>query len=127
MKVKFLRCKHCGNFTMVLHDSGIPMVCCGEQMQEVFANVEENVALEKHIPVVEVGMNLVKVMIGGVEHPMLEAHHIEWIYVLTSHGGKVKHLKVGEKPVAEFALLKDEKVLEVYEYCNLHGLWKTVL
>ena len=30
----------------------------------------------------------------------------------------------GEKPNVVFALTEDEKPLAVYEYCNLHGLWK---
>ena len=38
-----------------------------------------------------------------------------------------KDLKPGEKPVAEFALLEGEKPVAVYEYCNLHGLWKKEL
>ena len=37
--------------------------------------------------------------------------------------GKIKYLKAGEKPEAVFDLAGD-KLVAVYEYCNLHGLWK---
>ncbi|MBO4704049.1 MAG: desulfoferrodoxin, partial [Bacilli bacterium] len=35
-----------------------------------------------------------------------------------------KVLKPGQAPEAEFALLPGEKVVAVYEFCNLHGLYK---
>lgn len=34
-------------------------------------------------------------------------------------------LKPGEKPVAAFALTDADAVVAAYEYCNLHGLWKS--
>jgi superoxide reductase len=55
---------------------------------------------------------------------MLPEHFIQWIYIRTTHGGQRKELIPGQKPHAEFALVEGEKVLEVYEFCNLHGLWK---
>jgi superoxide reductase len=33
-------------------------------------------------------------------------------------------LHPGDAPHAKFALTEDEKPTVVYEYCNLHGLWK---
>ena len=38
-------------------------------------------------------------------------------------GSQIKYLKAGEKPEAVFDLA-GEKLVAVYEYCNLHGLWK---
>ena len=57
-------------------------------------------------------------------HPMLEAHYIQWIAVQTDKGNQRKVLQPGQAPEAEFALLPGEKVIAVYEYCNLHGLYK---
>ena len=68
--------------------------------------------------------NIVHVVVGEVEHPMLEAHYIQWIAIRTNLGNQRKVLKPGEKPVADFALLPGEEVLAVLEYCNLHGLYK---
>jgi superoxide reductase len=62
-----------------------------------------------------------------VEHPMLEAHYIQWIALETTNGVQVRYLKPGEKPVASFILAEGDKAVAVYEYCNLHGLWKKEL
>ena len=61
--------------------------------------------------------------VGSVDHPMLEEHHIAWIYLQTTDGGQRKCLEVDGKPEATFAL-GGAKVVAAYEYCNLHGLWK---
>lgn len=122
MKRKFLLCRHCGNLIEMINDSGITPICCGEEMQVLTANSKE-AATEKHIPVIEVTAQQVKVTIGEVLHPMEEAHYIEWIYLETTRGIKRVNLKPGEEPIANFSLLKDEEVLSAYAYCNLHGLW----
>ena len=53
---------------------------------------------------------------------MLEEHHIEWIAVETPNRMQRYLLKPGDKPVADFIIDSDDFV--IYEYCNLHGLWK---
>ena len=35
MEVKFYYCKHCGKIIVVVKDSGVPTVCCGENMTEM--------------------------------------------------------------------------------------------
>ena len=77
---------------------------------------------EKHVPVITVSGNEVKVAVGSVEHPSLEAHYIEFIVLVTETGFQMKWLKPGMKPEAVFTTT--EKVTAAYEYCNLHGLWK---
>ena len=81
-------------------------------------------AKEKHVPVYSVTDNAVTVKVGSVEHPMTDAHRIEWIAIETENGNQRKELKAGDKPEATFALVPYDKVKSVYEYCNLHGLWK---
>ena len=122
-EVKFYICKHCGNIVGLIHDSGVPLVCCGEKMSEVVPNTTEG-ATEKHLPVVEMDGNVVKVSVGSVEHPSTEEHYIAWVYLQTAHGGQRKAIQPGEKPVVSFAL-QDDELIAVYAYCNLHGLWKT--
>ncbi len=119
---KFFRCKHCGNFLGLINNAGVPIICCGEEMIELVANTTE-ASLEKHIPVVEVMGDTVKVAVGSVLHPMLQEHNIEFIYLQTKNGGQRKSLEIGQNPVASFKLIDDEP-LEVFAYCNLHGLWK---
>jgi len=121
-ETKFFICEHCGNLIGVINDAGVPMVCCGQKMTQLIPGTVEASA-EKHIPVVTVDGNKVKVEIGSVAHPMAEEHSILWVYLQTDKGGQRKNLAVGEAPVAEFALY-DEKPVAAYAYCNLHGLWK---
>lgn len=123
---KFFICKHCKNLVEVVNDSKVPMICCGEKMTELVANTVE-ASQEKHLPVVEVSGNEVSVTVGSVIHPMEEAHFIQWVYLLTDKGVQRKALKPGEVPSVKFSLLEGEKALAAYEYCNLHGLWKTVI
>lgn len=121
--MKFFICEHCGNLVGVINDSGVPMVCCGQKMTQLIPGTVE-ASVEKHLPVVTVDGDKVKVEVGSVAHPMAEEHSILWVYLQTDKGGQRKNLKVGEAPVAEFSLL-DEKPVAAYAYCNLHGLWKT--
>ncbi len=124
-ETKFYICEHCGNLIGMIHNAGVPMKCCGQNMKMLEPGVVE-ASHEKHIPVVTVEGNTVKVEIGSVAHPMTEEHSIEWVYLQTCRGGQRKALKPGEAPVVTFALA-DETPCAVYAYCNLHGLWKTDL
>jgi superoxide reductase len=120
---KFFVCKQCGNLVTFINESGAPLTCCGQEMEEVTPNTVEAV-VEKHLPVVTVDGNTVTVEIGSVEHPMIPEHYIQWVYLETDKGFQMKYLEPGQTPKAVFEL-KDEKVISAYEYCNLHGLWKT--
>ena len=90
---------------------------------ECVANTTDG-AHEKHVPVITVTGDTVKVEVGSMEHPSLPAHYIEFILLETNTGIHTKWLKSGMKPEAVFKLAEGEKVLAAYEYCNLHGLWK---
>lgn len=123
--MKFFKCKHCGKIIAVVNDTPVPTICCGEAMEELLPNTQDGVH-EKHIPIFEVKDNVVHVKVGEVDHPMMEAHYIMWIALQTNMGNQRKVLKPGEKPEACFALLPGEKVVRVFEYCNLHGLYATL-
>ena len=120
---RFIICKHCKNIITMVEDKGVPVVCCGEKMTELKANTSDG-AGEKHVPVVQVEGSKVTVKVGEVTHPMLEEHHIAWIYLETSQGGQIKYLDHTGAPEAVFALAEGEQAVAAYEYCNLHGLWK---
>lgn len=124
MQMRFFRCKHCGKIIAIVDGCDTcPTICCGEPMEELIPNTQDG-AHEKHIPVFEVKDNIVEVKVGSVPHPMMEAHSIRWIVLVTDKGNQRKILNPGEAPEAKFALLPGEKVLAVLEYCNLHGLYK---
>jgi superoxide reductase len=123
MKQRFFRCPHCGNIIAKVHDSGVPVICCGEPMAEIIPSTTD-ASTEKHIPVYTVENNIVKVNVGSIEHPMGEDHYIEWISLQTSAGNQRKFLKPGDKPEVSFALCDGEEIEAVFAYCNLHSLWK---
>ena len=110
------KCEICGNIVEVVHEGADALVCCGQPMnlQEEKIRDEGN---EKHVPVIEGKI----VKIGSVEHPMEEAHYIEWIEAIDGEKSSKVFLKPGDKPEAEFCF----DVVGVKAYCNLHGLWKS--
>jgi len=122
--MKFYYCAHCGNIVVYVRDVGVPVKCCGENMKELVPGTTD-AAQEKHVPLVKVEDNMVIVSVGEVEHPMAEEHFIQWVILETDQGWQRKELKPGTKPKAVFALAPGERAVAAYEYCNLHGLWKT--
>lgn len=125
MKTKFFLCTICGNVVVKTVDSGANLSCCGMEMMELIPGTIEGVK-EKHLPVVECKDGTVKVKIGSVPHPMTEAHHIIFIYLETERGGQIQYLKKDHPAEAIFHVCKDKPVA-VYAYCNIHGLWLTVV
>lgn len=121
--IKFYRCNHCGNIIIKLHDSKVPVVCCGEGMQELTVNCTD-AAVEKHVPILETDGQVVTVLVGETLHPMTEEHSIEWIVLETKKGTQIRYLNSLEEPKVTFALTKEDTVICAYAYCNLHGLWK---
>ena len=121
--MKFYQCSHCKNIITYVDNKGVPVMCCGEKMQELVPGTVD-AALEKHVPVVEKDGNKVSVKVGSVTHPMLEEHYIVFIAIETKNGRQIKYLKPGEEPAAEFVLADGDEFVAAYEYCNLHGLWK---
>lgn len=120
---KFYICPHCGNIVTMAKDAGVPVMCCGQKMQELVAGTTD-AAVEKHVPIYTIDNGVVSVMVGEIEHPMIPEHFIEWIAVETDKGLKLTRLTDLDNPEAKFAILPDENIVAVYAYCNLHGLWK---
>ena len=123
MDMKFYKCKHCGQMVAIVKETGVPLICCGEPMEEIVAGTTD-AAVEKHVPVYEVKDNKVVVTVGSVEHPMLDVHYIEWVSLQTKQGNQRKALKPGDAPKVEFAICEGDEVEAVYAYCNLDSLWK---
>ena len=123
MDQRFFKCEHCGNIVAVVKDAKVPMSCCAQKMTELIPGTTD-AAVEKHVPAFEVKDGKVCVKVGEVEHPMVEAHFIEWVFLQTDKGTQLKKLTPGSAPEVCFSILPEEKVEAVYAYCNLHGLWK---
>lgn len=123
-KNKFLISEDNQDIVEVLASNGCEITCDNKPMKELIAN-STNAAQEKHVPQISVNENIVTVDVGSVKHPMEEAHSIVWVHIVTNQGTQRKYLKTNTDPVIKFALCPDEKLQEVYAYCNLHGLWMT--
>ncbi len=123
MEPKFYICRHCGNLALMMNDAGVPMVCCGEKMDELVPNTAE-ASREKHLPTVLVKGDTLHVDVGAVHHPMSEDHLIQWVYVQTEKGGMCRRLTARDGVQMTFAL-GGCKPVAVYAYCNQHGLWMT--
>lgn len=122
MEQKFLKCAKCGNIVAVVHATGVPVMCCGQKMEQIIPG-SVDASLEKHIPQYTVENNKVHVVVGSVEHPMIPEHFIEWVSVQTKYGNQRKQLKPNQEPKVCFSLCEGDEVEAVYAYCNLHGLW----
>ena len=125
MRATFYKCEVCGNIAVKVVEGGGEMCCCKQPMKVIDPNTTD-AAQEKHVPQASVEDGKIIVNVGSVDHPMVEEHSIQWVYVVTEEGALARCLKPGEAPHAEIAL-GDQTPVSVFEYCNLHGLWKTDL
>lgn len=116
-----LRCETCGNIMQALHQTKVPVMCCGKKMEIIKDNTQD-AALEKHVPVIKKIDGGYKVIVGEVEHPMIDEHYIQWIQLYYDNAVVTKILNPGEKPEAIF--MCDSEVVTAKAYCNLHGNWK---
>ncbi len=117
-------CEVCKNIAHLVNDAGVPLYCCGRPMTTLVANTTE-AATEKHLPVVSQEGSTVTVSVGSVQHPMSEDHLIDWVALNTTTGWQYKKLTPIDAPIATFELTQGTTAIAAYEYCNLHGLWKT--
>lgn len=115
------KCDICGNIIEVLNEAPGTLVCCGNPMTLKDEKTKDG-AGEKHLPVIEKKDDGIIIKVGEVPHPMVEAHHIQWIEVLTATEVFRVNLNALDKPEGYFKVDYD-KIVQVREYCNLHGLW----
>lgn len=125
-KMKFYICPTCGNVVELVEDHGMSVFCCGKKMDELVPNTVE-AAVEKHIPVATVENGALKVSVGEVEHPSIAAHWIPFIAVKAGDLVMRRSIKATEKPEAIFPLGDFKGEVEVYAWCNLHGMWKSTI
>lgn len=124
--MKFYKCDVCGKIVAMVRSRPSETFCCGQPMRVLAPNMTEG-AKEKHIPVHRLECNGLTVQVGETPHPMTTQHQIEWIAIETENGNQRKVLKPDDEPKAKFPLLCNDKVRNIFAYCNLHGLWKAKL
>lgn len=124
--MKLYVCPICGNVVEKIVDKGVPVVCCGKPMVELTANTTDG-ALEKHVPVLFIDGDKLHVKVGEVSHPMTDEHLITTIIAVFNNQVLRVDLTSADQPEAVFAIGDYKGTIEVYEYCNLHGLWKATI
>ena len=123
-EASFYRCNRCGNVVALLHEGEDTSNRCGtDDSMELLVPNTTDAANEKHVPGVSREDDKLVVTIGSVEHPMTEAHLIEFVALVKANGDiNIKRLKATDKPRVTFCA-HDVEGATVYAYCNLHGLW----
>lgn len=116
-------CSICGNVVEVVNTGATSLVCCNKPMENLVAD-SKDASLEKHVPVVEAVHDGIKVKVGSVAHPMEAKHFIRFIEISTKDQVLRAELEPNQAPEASF-LVNAENVVEVREYCTMHGLWNS--
>lgn len=119
-EVNYYKCPVCGNIIEVINGDVNRVRCCGRELELLVANTVE-AAVEKHVPVYEIVDNEIIVKVGEVIHPMEEKHFIAFVSLVTNDRVIRVDLKPGDEPIVRFPYIKNSII---YEYCNIHGLWK---
>ena len=125
MEMKFYQCTICGQIAAIVKETGVPLVCCGQEMNELIPG-SVDASVEKHVPMIEIDGDKIIVTVGSTPHPMTKEHHIEWVSLQSRFGNQRKALKPGMKPKVCFRVCEGDEILAVYAYCNLHGLWNAM-
>ena len=118
--IRFYRCDVCDNIMVMLLKQGDHKTCCEQYMTILEPNTTDG-TYEKHIPVISRDNGIIHVAVGATLHPMLPEHYIEIITVDAGAKTEIAYLTPGMEPKADFT---DNGSGTVYEYCNVHGLWK---
>lgn len=121
-KATFYRCEVCGNLVELINKGGGELVCCDQPMTELKPNTVD-ASVEKHVPAVTRKDGKLYIQIGSTPHPMVPEHYIEWVAVIGDKTMRRIALAPGEEPKVELVDTGEE--VDVYAYCNIHGLWKT--
>ncbi|MDD5922981.1 MAG: desulfoferrodoxin family protein [Eubacteriales bacterium] len=124
--IKLFKCSKCGSIVIKLNDAVCNPACCGQPMDLLEPNTVD-AAQEKHVPVAEIHGGEITVKVGSVQHPMTDEHYIAYIFLETRNGIQTRALSPSDTPEAVFEVAEGDRPIAVYEYCTLHGFWKTDL
>jgi len=133
MSLKFgiYKCQICGNIVQTLIEGEGDLVCCGEEMELLTAQYEENEIGEKHVPVIETahegcetGLCQEVQYVHVTKHPMTNEHYIQFaeVYNKDKTELRIKMFKPNENPKYNITGFDDNLI--ALELCNIHGLWR---
>lgn len=121
-KMNLFICKESGTIVEELYSKGNDE-CFNQKFSELKI-IEYPTLKEKHIPQLSYHNGKLFVTVGEIPHPMVSEHYITFVEVRFKDYILRKFLQPGESPSAEFDIVDYHGLIEVFIYCNIHGLWK---
>ena len=123
-KFELYKCKICENIIEVVHEGIGSLVCCNETMRLLESHLPNNE--DAHYAHLENIDEITKKI--TFNHPMTQAHYIEFIEVISNDGKYLKRKFLKENETPELIFKCDCKEgFYVRLYCNIHGIQKTVV
>lgn len=131
-KTEFYRCNICGNTVQVLINGIGELSCCGEKMEYLEPQYEENEIGEKHVPEIENrhegcenGVCENRTVITLRKHPMTKEHYIQFIAAKNKQNDEIRIKYLKPEQIAEYDITNFCQEACAVEYCNIHGLWRS--
>ncbi len=133
MSIKFgiYKCKVCGNITQILISGEGKLICCGEEMEFLEAQHQENELGEKHVPEFETvhegcesGVCSENKYVSVRKHPMTAEHYIQFIEVYDKEKTELRIKFFEPNEIAQYNITDFDGELKTQELCNIHGLWR---
>jgi len=122
---KFFKCTECNTLVEALNPQCCDeMCCCGKPMEMLIPNKLAGLE-EKHLPVIKRDGSNITICIGRILHPQTIEHHIKWVELICDGYERRVELKSGDDPIVTFRIHEGERVIAVYAYCSVHGLWRS--
>lgn len=130
-KLEIYKCPICGNIVQILNAGEGELVCCGQAMEKLTPQYEENELGEKHVPETvtawdgcDSGMCNERKFVILDKHPMVPEHYIQFIEVYKKDLSeiRIRFFKPEEKAEYEISDLYGD--IQTLEHCNIHGLWR---
>lgn len=78
----------------------------------------------KHVPIYTINGTDMIVKISKEKHPMIRKHYIMFVAQIVNNNINIVTLKPGDEPQVIFKYIPGSKL---YSYCNIHGLWETLV
>ena len=132
IKLGIYKCSICGNIVQVLLDGNGELVCCGQGMELMEKQYEENEIGEKHVPEIESTHEgcetgaCREVKYASVrKHPMTNEHHIQFIEVINNKKDELRLKFFEPNTIAQYDITGFDENPTAIELCNIHGLWRS--
>lgn len=132
IKLGIYKCPICGNVVQTLISGEGELVCCGQVMELLETNYEENELGEKHVPEIEIvhegcesGACREVKYVSVIKHPMTDEHYIQFAEVYDKDKTELRIKFFKPEEIVQYNITGFEGNLVSLELCNIHGLWRS--